>query len=432
MKNQLKTCLAIALFGVMASLSGGAQAQTATHMGVNYNGTLTSFNVYDMATSKTVWVRGFFDITTLLERDNSCAVSTVESDPNLMEINAIHQYFPQYLIALNLKYNFNAWGGGTPPTDTTSPTYTTIQNCTNTVLNFVYPSLSLLVTGNEPFITNTPTTQAVVTFYENITNSDIAYNTANASKNFTGAAIPLYVGAFNNLEKASFQTTQVQQLMQYAASTPGVTGIDLHLHVSSYDGNNGAEGTDSTGGLVAAVQYAKSIFGTTKPMMTSEFSLVNYFENYLGDDLSSSFLAAYPDPGTYYEDVTGKRSVLGFLNYAISSGGVPQAEWNSFLETGDSEHPTFFTDRALSQNGIKNFLALSEAYFTSNNFSVATYAMAQNNQGIMYSGNPASPYTIQPWALNAMFCNATCSPSVTTYYDGQNLDWIGDFWNQGH
>lgn len=93
------------------------------------------------------------------------------------------------------------------------------------------------------------------------------------------------------------QTSPVQQLMQYAANTPGVTGIDLHMHVSSYNGNNGVEGTDPTGGLVAAVQYAQSVFGTTKPMMTSESSLVNYFENYLSDDLSSSFLAVYPDPG---------------------------------------------------------------------------------------------------------------------------------------
>lgn len=429
MKDLLKTCFAIALFGVMASLPGCAQ--TATHMGVNYNGVFTSFNVTDMGTSQTIWIRGFFDITSLLQRDSACAVSTVESDPNLMEINAIHQYFPKYLIALNLKYDFNKWGGGTPPTDTTSATYTTVQNCTNNVLNFVYPSLSLLVTGNEPFITNPPTMQAVVTFYENITNSDIAYNTANASKSITGSAIPLYVGAFNNLEKASFQTAPVQQLMQYAASTPGVTGIDLHMHVSSYNGNNGAEGTDPTGGLVAAAQYAQSVFGTAKPMMTSEFSLVNYFENYLGDDLSASFLAAYPDPGSYYEDVTGKRSVLGFINYALSSGGVPSAEWNTFLKTGDSEHPTWFTDRALSQNGIKNFLALSEAFFSSNNFSVATYAMAQNTKGILYSGNPAKPYAIQPWPLNALFCDATCTPN-SLYNDAENLDWIGDFWAQTH
>jgi hypothetical protein len=430
MRNQFKAYLAIALLGAMASLP--TCAQTSTHMGVNYNGVFTSFNVTDMRTSQTVWVRGFFDITALLQRDSSCAMSTVEADPNLMEINAMHQYFPQYLIALNLKYDFNQWGGGTPPTDTSSTIYTTVQNCTNNVLSFVYPSLSLLVTGNEPFITNPPSTQAVVTFYENITNSDIAYNTANASKSITGSAIPLYVGAFNNLEKASFQTSQVQQLMQYAANTTGVTGIDLHLHVSSYDGNNGTEGTDSTGGLVAAVQYAQSVFGKTKPMMASEFSLVNYFENYLSDDLSSTFLAAYPDAGTYYEDVTGKRSVLGFINYALSSGGVPAGEWNEFLKTGDSEHPTFFTDRALSQNGNRNFLYLSESFFSSNNFSVATYAMAQNTKGILYSGNPASPYKIQPWPLNAMFCDATCTPNVTTYNDEKNLDWIGDFLAQSH
>lgn len=107
-------------------------------------------------------------------------------------------------------------------------------------------------------------------------------------------------------------------------------------------------------------------------------------------------------------------------------------EWNDFLKTGDSAHPTFFTDRALSQNGSRNFLYLSEAFFSSNNFTVATYAMAQNTKGILYSGNPASPYTIQPWPLNALFCDATCTPNPTTYNDSQNLDWIGNFWAQPH
>lgn len=195
--------------------------------------------------------------------------------------------------------------------------------------------------------------------------------------------------------------------------------------------DNGTEGTDPTGGLVAAVQYAQSIFGKTKPMMASEFSLVNYFENYLKDDLSSSFLTDYPDPGTYYYDVTGKRTVLGFIDYAISSGGVPSAEWYDFLKTGDSEHPTWFTDRVLSQNGVQNFLALSESFFSSNNFNVATYAIAQNNNGILYSGDPAKPYTIQPWPLNSLFCSSTCVLN-SSYNDEQNLDWIGDFWAQTH
>lgn len=154
MRTPLQTCSAVALCGAMASIS--ACAQTSTHMGVNYNGLLTSFNITDVTASKTTWIRGFFDITALLQRDGTCATSTVASDPNLSEINAIHKYYPQYLIALNLKYDFNAWGGGTPPTDTTSSEWTTIENCTNNVLDYVYPSLSLLVSGNEPFITNPP------------------------------------------------------------------------------------------------------------------------------------------------------------------------------------------------------------------------------------------------------------------------------------
>ncbi|MFP5236693.1 MAG: hypothetical protein ACLGSD_12395 [Acidobacteriota bacterium] len=425
MRGLCRVTFAIALYCAIASQLTAAQ----TAMGVNYNGLLTTFNITDVTNSRTTWIRGFYDVTALLQRDGSCAVSTVQSDPNLTEINAIHRSYPQYLIALNLKYDFSKWGGGTPPTDTSGTDYTTVQSCTNKVLDYVYPSLSLLVSGNEPFITNPPTMEAVTTFYEDITNSDIAYNTANASNSVTGAAIPLYVGAFNNLEKAAFQTSPVTELMQYAANTTGVTGIDLHLHVSSFNGDNGAEGTDPTGGLVAAVQYAQSVYGKSKPMMASEFSLVNYFENYLSDGLSSSFLADYPDPGQCYVDVTGSETVLGFINCALSSGGVPNTEWYEFLKTGDSQHPTWFTDRALSQNGVKNFLALSESFFSSNNFSVATYAMVQNTENILSSNNPNNPYAIQPWPLNALFCDSTCVLNSSGNHE-QNLDWIGDFWAQ--
>jgi hypothetical protein len=236
------------------------------------------------------------------------------------------------------------------------------------------------------------------------------------------------VGAFNQLENASFQTTPVNNLLQYAATTTGVTGIDLHLHVSSYNGNNGPEGTDLTGGLVAAVTYAQSIFGTTKPMMSTEFSLTNYFENYLSDTLSTTFLSTYPDPGVLYEDSTGARTVLGFINYAISSGGVSSPEWYYFLRYGDGVHQTYFTDRA----GSPSFLGQVETFFSANNFTVATYAISQETNGIMYSGNPASPYTVKPWALSPIFCNSTCTQNPTTYNDSKNLDWPGDFAAQPH
>lgn len=222
-----KACLPVAL--ACAFVSSSALGQNA--MGVNYNGKITDFNITDVQTTNTVWVRGFYDVTALLKKDGTCAVSSVESDANLTELNAIHSTYPAYKLLLNLKYDFSEWGGGTPPTSGTD--YNTVVTCTNRVLDYVYPSLSQLVSGNEPFITNPPTMAAVTAFYEEITNNDISYNTAHASQSVTGSAIPLYVGAFNNLEKASFQTTPVNNLMLYAKNTAGVTGIDLHLHVVS-------------------------------------------------------------------------------------------------------------------------------------------------------------------------------------------------------
>lgn len=428
MKKSLQSGFLTALLVVAISLPAVGQART--QMGVNYNGEISRFNIHDVTVTRTTWIRAFFDVTKLLQKQGTCDMSTVKADPNLTAINTIHKDYPQYAIALSLKYDFREWGGGAPPTATNGAVYTTLKDCTKRVLHYVYPSLSLLVTGNEPFITNPPTMEAVTKFYENITNFDIKYNVNHAEKSLTGKPIPLYVGAFNNLEKPNFQTTPVDELMQYARNTAGVTGIDLHLHVSSFNGDNGVEGIDPTGGLVAAVRYAQSIFGTKKPMMSSEFSLVNYFQKYLRNNLSSSFLSKYPDPGSEYVDVTGKRSVLGFINYTLRSGGVSTAEWYEFLKSGNAVHPTWFTDRVLPSGGHKSFLGEAEDFFSANHFTVATYGIVQGGKNQLKSRNPSLPYAIQPFILNSLFCNFTCRSNPTTGYDSRNLDWIGDFWAQ--
>ena len=158
MRALFRTGSAIALGCALMTLGCAIPSQPAaaqTSMGVNYNGTFTAFNITDVTNSQTTWIRGFYDITALLKQDGTCAVSTVQSDSNLTEINTIHKSYSQYRLALNLKYDFSEWGGGTPPTDTSSTEYTTLQTCTNRVLDYVYPSLSQLVSGNEPFITIT-------------------------------------------------------------------------------------------------------------------------------------------------------------------------------------------------------------------------------------------------------------------------------------
>ncbi len=45
------------------------------------------------------------------------------------------------------------------------------------------------------------------------------------------------------------------------------------------------------------------------------------------------------------------------------------------------------------------------------------------------SGNPNSPYAIQPWVLNPLFCDSTCVLNSSGNHE-QNLDWIGGFWAQ--
>ena len=118
-------------------------------------------------------------------------------------------------------------------------------------------------------------------------------------------------------------------LLTYANNNPAVAGVDLHLHVASFNGDNGSENNrfpSLDSGLVGAVTFARTLV-PTKPFISTEFSLVSYFLPFLKDPLSVSFTSknatyAADAAASVAQDPDGHQTVLGFYNYAVARGNA--------------------------------------------------------------------------------------------------------------
>ncbi len=130
-------------------------------------------------------------------------------------------------------------------------------------------------------------------------------------------------------------------MLTYANNNPAVAGVDLHLHVSSFNGDDGPENKrfpSLDSGLVGAVTFARTEV-PTKPFISTEFSLVSYFLQFLKDPISSQFTSmnqtyAADAANSVEYDPDGKQTVLGFYTYAVFRGNhhspISYQEWTDF------------------------------------------------------------------------------------------------------
>lgn len=359
-------CAAMAVIGSVT----GAQAST---LGVNYNGLTRNYQKSDVDRTGATWVRAFVDVTRLYKQ----GASTIATDPDLMGLVKAHN--DGFKIILNLKYNFT---GSDFPSDANSQAFKDLRAFTTQLLNQVFPSVDIIVVGNEPFIESDPADRDndLVLFYKHMANHVITYN-RNSGRN-----IPLYVGAFNNLEEPAWQTQAAKDLIAYARNTPGVTGIDLHLH------------TASIAQMQQAIDWAKGQLGPGKSIISTEFSIKNYFKNQLGKTINAAFAAQY--------GVDPSWKVYQYLNYALQHPR-PRPEWVDFLKDSD----WFMSHHLALENADK--------LFDSEGLVIATYSLRQSQSSI----GPNS----DPWMLNALYCNQSCIPNPSTGLPQFNYQWIDSF-----
>ncbi len=401
-------CSGCGSVGTNGSQPTGTITPAGNQLGLSYAGTPSRWGPDDSEFSRThaTWIRAFYNVPQSVAATNSC---DVKDDPDLNELRMIHQtYGGKYKIIFSLKYNATVANGPAPPLS--GPQYDALVSCTNTVLDYMYNNIDILVSGNEPFEPDQFADMTVATFYQQMTDNDIAYRAKQTT------SVPIYVGAFNDLQTAYAQSPAAKALLTYANNNPAVAGVDLHLHVASFNGDNGSEDNrfpSLDSGLVGAVTFARTLV-PTKPFISTEFSLVSYFLPFLKDPLSASFTSknatyAVDAAASVAQDPDGNQTVLGFYNYAVFRGNhqnpISYQEWSDFLSIGDAVSPTWYTDRFVGSN---NFLAQAQDFFNKNNFLVTTYSLPYQQIILAEGQKPGAPYQLPFYWLGAVFCNATC------------------------
>lgn len=330
----------------------------ATKLGVNYNGFSRAYRSEDVARSGASWMRVFIDVRRL----QALGPDAFRRDRDLLAIKRMHQ--DGYHVIVNLKYDYSS---GTFPADASSAEFKALRAFTTQVLQQVYASTDILVVGNEPFIESTTANRAgLVDFYRHITNHVINWS------HQTGRRIPIYIGAFNHLEKPRARTPAVKALMRYARNTPAIAGIDLHLHVQAVDQ------------MQQAMRFARSEIGDEKQMIVTEFSLKNYFRKQLTRQLNPRFAAKW--------QVNPDWQVWQYLNNVVKKP-VPQAQWLAFLRS----HQWF--------TRVDGFLSQAKQAMDDQRVTIATYAIRQTQHKI----GPRS----DPWILNGLWCSQACKPEAS-------------------
>jgi hypothetical protein len=355
---------------IAVALSTTAQAST---LGVNYNGLTRNYQKSDVDRTGAKWVRAFVDVTRLYQQGES----TIATDPDLMGLALAHN--DGFKVIINLKYNYT---GSDFPSDANSQAFKDIRAFTTKLLDQIFPLADIIVVGNEPFIESDPADRDndLVLFYEHMANHVITYN-RNSGRN-----IPLYVGAFNNLQRADWQTQAARDLIAYAHNTPGVTGIDLHLHTASVDE------------MQQAIDWAKGQLGSGKSIISTEFSIKNYFKSQLGNTINGAFATQY--------GINPSWKVYQYLDYSLKNPR-PRTEWVDFLKDSD-----WFMSHHLA-------LENADQLFDNEGMVIATYGLRQSQSSI-------GP-TTDPWMLNALYCNQSCVPNPTTGQPQFNYQWIDSF-----
>ncbi|MGL4965713.1 MAG: hypothetical protein ACRC67_31110 [Inquilinus sp.] len=348
MKNWRSVAFGLSLFVVPCAVQ-------ASDLGVNYNGLTRSYSSADVARTGARWVRAFVDVRRLQKMGEGA----VQTDPDVNALLRMHD--DGYKVILNLKYDYT---DAPFPSDADSPEFKDLRAFTTRLLDRVFPDIDIIVVGNEPFIeSNSSNRPELFDFYKHIANHVITYD-----RN-SGRPIPLYVGAFNNVENPKARTPEVDALLHYARNTPGVAGVDLHLHVSSLEQ------------MREAIDFTKNEIGPGKRIISTEFSLKNYFKAQLERPIDQRFAAAWR--------VDPSWKIWQYLNYALRTPG-PRAEWLAFLQAS-----AWFS-------AVDSSLADADRLFDREGLAVATYALRQTQPGI-------GPRT-DPWILNALYCNQTCLP----------------------
>lgn len=362
----------VGLRTVLALILGGAVWSAAAQLGVNYNGVFSQINGPDLERTGATLVRGFVDY-----HQARAAKKNLAADPAFQGFAGLRTQGKQTI--LNLKFDFE---GRNLPVGASA-----IRRelaFLDKLLPAVYPAADILVCGNEPFIESKIDQRdgRLVAFYEAVALRVKAFRDAQSRK------VPLYIGAFNNLWKPSWQSPAASALLAFAQSSSWLAGIDLHIHHVEYSDIDGA------------FEYVSPRLRPNQKIIVTEFSLKNEWKLHLRDPIPEVLTRDYRRPASW--------EVYQYLN-AVIHRPASRAEWVAFLQRSP-----WFESR-------KDYLTIAWRKFSGyDRFLAATYGMYQN------APKTFTPKT-DPWIINPLFVNQTVVPDPVTGRPQANYVFLEEF-----
>ncbi|NYT40758.1 hypothetical protein HZY97_08320 [Sphingomonas sp. R-74633] len=256
------------------------------------------------------------------------------------------------------------------------------------VLPLVMGKIDMLVIGNEPYIESRREDRDLDlnVYYEALANRVIAYRKAHCA---SGCRTHLYMGALNRLDLEINRTPSTERWMAFVKATPEIDGVDIHPHLPDIEGSK------------VFVDYVTARMRPDQKFISTEFSIVRWWEQHMKTPASAGFVAKYHLP-------------QGAKNWQVIKAALetpfPKPEWDAFLAASP-----WFEDH-------KHYLRDQMAIFrASGRLAVATYGFKQASSMSRNFGENTTP-----WLLNSVFAGRTIQPNP----DGSaafNYAYIDDF-----
>jgi len=370
--------LAVTIAALMAAAGASPAAPTAAldgALGANFNEHYEDVDFAQLRRANDHWIRGFLPMQQidLANPGSHRAIATT--------LEAERQGFATIL---TLKFQMKKTGIPTAGT----PAFTRALNELDAVLPLVVGKVDILEIGNEPFI-ESPKNQhnrILNDFYEAMAHRVIAYR----AQHCPGACrTRLFMGALNRLNDPTWRTATTDRWLAFVRETPEIDGVDIHPHIRSIEDSK------------AFLAYVLPRLRPDQKFIATEFSLVWYWRQHLGDRVPASFASRY--------DVPPDTKVWQEIAAAIAKP-VPQREWNDLLTAS----PWFSAQR--------NYLADQVAMFRqTGRLAVATYGFKQGGSMTRRFG----PDSV-PWLLNSVIASRTVRPHADGTA-GTNPYWFDEF-----
>lgn len=353
----------------LTALSGTARSAV---LGINYNQFLVQIDAGDLKRTKATWVRGFVDYHLF-----RAGRFKLNSDPGLAKLSSLRKSGTQ--VILNIKFDFE---GRDIPTGARAIAIE--LRYLDRLLPRVYPLADILVAGNEPFIESKPAQRdaRLVSFYV------AAAKKIKAFRDRQSRPIPIYIGAFNNLWKPSWQSPAASALLKFAHDMPWIAGIDLHIHHTELSDIDGA------------FEFTSPRIRDDQKIICTEFSLKNLWKLHNTDPIPSVLVARYRRPADW--------KIYQYLNFTLGQP-VSRAEWVAFL----SGCPWFESNKDYPTIAWRKFTGYPK-------FAIATYGLYQNGPKTF------GPHT-DPWILNPLLVNETVVRNPKTGQFQANYRFLEEF-----